>query len=153
MLRHNATGAIEQVLLWNPLAKRVLNALSEFSLTRRRIVLQVSSEPRIRQPRTPYEESEFWRNKGNEFFQFGDYARAKHCYTSANAALPSAASFANHALACMKLKEWQQAEEDCSHVCPGPPAPSRDDLAPCAPMSACTTVVAPLAKHCFLGQY
>lgn len=71
----------------------------------------------IRQARTPDEDADFWRNKGNEFFKFGDHAKAKQCYTSSIAALPSAAAFANRALVCTKLKEWTQAETDCSQVC------------------------------------
>ena len=71
----------------------------------------------IRQARTPDEDADFWRNKGNEFFKFGDHAKAKQCYTSSIAALPTAAAFGNRALVCTKLKEWTQAETDCSQVC------------------------------------
>ena len=72
--------------------------------------------PPIRQARSPEEDAEFWRSKGNDFFKFGDYVKAKQCYTSSIAAQPSAAAFANRALVCTKVKEWTQAERDCSQV-------------------------------------
>lgn len=70
----------------------------------------------IRQARTPEEEAEFWRSKGNDFFKFGDHTKAKHCYTTSIDSVPSAAAYANRALVCTKLKEWRQAEGDCTKV-------------------------------------
>ena len=78
--------------------------------------LQIVQAAPVRQARSPEDEAEFWRNKGNEYFKFRDFVRAKTSYTSSIEAVPSAAAFANRALAGMKLKEWQQAEADCSEV-------------------------------------
>lgn len=58
-----------------------------------------------------------WKNKGNEYFKFGDFLKAKECYSSSLAVLESNAAYTNRALACIKLKEWQQAEEDCTQAC------------------------------------
>lgn len=76
----------------------------------------MQAQPPVRQARSPEEDSEFWRNKGNEYFKFCDFARAKSSYSTSIDALPSAAAFANRALASMKLKEWKAAEADCSEV-------------------------------------
>ena len=86
----------------------------------------------IRQARTPDEDADFWRNKGNEFFKFGNHAKAKQCYTSSIAALPSAAAFTNRALVCTKLKEWTQAETDCLQVCTEFPSARKLSLRPTA---------------------
>jgi tetratricopeptide (TPR) repeat protein len=77
---------------------------------------QLQDEVPIRQPRTPAEARDFWKDKGNQYFKVGDFQKAKECYSSSLVAQYSAAACMNHALACLKLKEWQQAEDDCSRV-------------------------------------
>ena len=66
-----------------------------------------------------------WKGKGNEFFKLGDFHRAKECYSSSLAALESNAAYTNRALACIKLKEWQQAEDDCTKVSPSRPSDAK----------------------------
>lgn len=70
----------------------------------------------VRAPRSTEEERDMWKNKGNEYFKFGDFNKAKECYSSSLAAQESDAAYTNRALACIRLKEWQQAEEDCTKV-------------------------------------
>lgn len=72
-----------------------------------------------------------WKAKGNEFFKFGDFHRAKECYTSSLAAQESHAAYTNRALVCIKLKEWQQAEDDCTQVCPHHSRPRPQSIALC----------------------
>jgi sperm-associated antigen 1 len=68
-------------------------------------------------------DADFWRNKGNAFFKFGDMHKAKDCYSKSLAAGPSASAFANRALVSTKLKEWDGAEADCTEVCGTHPQP------------------------------
>lgn len=79
-------------------------------------LLQNRSDRPIRQKRTSLEEAEFWRNKGNDYFKFGDLRKAKECYTTSLQASPSAATYANRALMSVKAKEWSLAEADCTQV-------------------------------------
>eukprot|EP00892_Ulva_mutabilis_P003850 jgi/Ulvmu1/1837/UM119_0056.1 len=69
---------------------------------------------RIRRPHPPAQEAEFWKKKGNEFYNFGDLAKAKECYTTSLDSMATAAAHANRALTCLKLKEWKLAEADCN---------------------------------------
>ena len=64
----------------------------------------------------PAEEAEHWRNKGNEYFKFGDFSKANKSYSTSIEAQPTAQAHANRALVCTKLQEWQQAEADCNEV-------------------------------------
>jgi tetratricopeptide (TPR) repeat protein len=70
----------------------------------------------VRQPRTPEEDADFWKTKGNEYFKFGDHKKAKECYASSIGAKETAAAYANRGLTCLKLKEWEQAIADCTQV-------------------------------------
>lgn len=90
--------------------------MSSVHLRHAQIWVQESASRPIRQKLPPAEAAEFWRGKGNDFFKFGDLARAKECYTTSIEEQPSAAAYANRALMCVKAKEWQQAEADCSLV-------------------------------------
>lgn len=67
----------------------------------------------VRQQRDPQADADFWRTKGNEYFKFGDHVKAKECYGSSLRAVKTATAYANRALACIKLKEWDQAGVDC----------------------------------------
>jgi Potential Monad-binding region of RPAP3 len=58
--------------------------------------------------------------------------KAKQCYTSSVDALPSAPAYANRALCCTKLKEWQNAEADCSKVCKSLTLEVSEAARPCA---------------------
>lgn len=70
----------------------------------------------IRRPQNPIEEAEFWKNKGNDYFTFRDFLKAKDCYSKSLQFLQTVAAYANRALVCIKLKEWKLAEGDCSAV-------------------------------------
>lgn len=74
------------------------------------------SGPTVAEAASESKDAEFWRIKGNDCFRFGDMIKAKDCYQKSISASPSATAYANRALACSKLKEWEGAEHDCSQV-------------------------------------
>ncbi|KAM4688913.1 sperm-associated antigen 1 [Discoglossus pictus] len=56
------------------------------------------------------------REKGNEAFRSGDYEEAVSYYSRSISVLPSASAYNNRAQAEIKLKNWQNAMNDCQKV-------------------------------------
>ncbi|KAK9077012.1 hypothetical protein SSX86_005347 [Deinandra increscens subsp. villosa] len=53
---------------------------------------------------------------GNEFFKQRKYKEAVECYSRSLALSPTAVAYANRAMAYLKLKRFQEAEEDCTEA-------------------------------------
>uniref|UniRef100_A0A8C5Q2U0 Sperm associated antigen 1 n=1 Tax=Leptobrachium leishanense TaxID=445787 RepID=A0A8C5Q2U0_9ANUR len=56
------------------------------------------------------------KEKGNEAFRSGDYEEAVSYYTRSISILPTVAAYNNRAQAEIKLKNWQNALNDCERV-------------------------------------
>ncbi|KAM4704932.1 sperm-associated antigen 1 [Rhinophrynus dorsalis] len=56
------------------------------------------------------------KDKGNEAFRCGDYKEAVIYYSRSISVLPSAAAYNNRAQAEIKLKNWENAMNDCERV-------------------------------------
>ncbi|XP_053322024.1 sperm-associated antigen 1 [Spea bombifrons] len=56
------------------------------------------------------------KEKGNEAFRCGDYEEAVSYYSRSISALPTTAAYNNRAQAEIKLKNWQNALNDCERV-------------------------------------
>ncbi|KAM4029327.1 sperm-associated antigen 1 [Anomaloglossus baeobatrachus] len=56
------------------------------------------------------------KEKGNEAFRSGDYEEAISYYSRSISVLPSAAAYNNRAQAWIKLKNWQNALNDCEQT-------------------------------------
>lgn len=54
------------------------------------------------------------RELGNVAFKDGKFAEAAELYTRSLVAGPTAATYANRAMASLKLERWEAAEEDCT---------------------------------------
>lgn len=56
-----------------------------------------------------------WRAKGNKFFSAGNMIQAKDCYITSLKHDPSnIATLSNHAMCCLKLEQYEEAEEFAS---------------------------------------
>ncbi|XP_071740390.1 uncharacterized protein [Rutidosis leptorrhynchoides] len=53
---------------------------------------------------------------GNEFFKKRKYKEAVDCYSRSLALSPTAVAYANRAMAYLKLKRFQEAEDDCTEA-------------------------------------
>ncbi|XP_076920431.1 uncharacterized protein LOC143581554 [Bidens hawaiensis] len=53
---------------------------------------------------------------GNEFFKQRKYKEAVECYSRSLALSPTAVAYANRAMAYLKLKRFQEAEDDCTEA-------------------------------------
>ncbi|XP_071736958.1 uncharacterized protein [Rutidosis leptorrhynchoides] len=53
---------------------------------------------------------------GNEFFKKKKYKEAVDCYSRSLALSPTAVAYANRAMAYLKLKRFQEAEDDCTEA-------------------------------------
>lgn len=53
---------------------------------------------------------------GNEFFKQRKYKEAIDCYSRSLALSPTAVAYANRAMAYLKLKRFQEAEDDCTEA-------------------------------------
>nr|XP_043613591.1 RNA polymerase II-associated protein 3 [Erigeron canadensis] len=53
---------------------------------------------------------------GNEFFKQRKYKEAVDCYSKSIALSPTAVAYANRAMAYLKLKRFQEAEDDCTEA-------------------------------------
>ncbi|KAL2641766.1 hypothetical protein R1flu_009353 [Riccia fluitans] len=53
---------------------------------------------------------------GNDYFKEGKYVKAIDCYSRSIALQPTAIAYANRAMAALKLKKFQEAEEDCTEA-------------------------------------
>ncbi|KAL3677740.1 hypothetical protein R1sor_020696 [Riccia sorocarpa] len=53
---------------------------------------------------------------GNDYFKEGKYLKAVDCYSRSIALQPTAIAYANRAMAALKLKKYQEAEDDCTEA-------------------------------------
>ncbi|KAJ4957225.1 hypothetical protein NE237_014008 [Protea cynaroides] len=53
---------------------------------------------------------------GNEYFKQKKFKEAIDCYSRSIALSPTAVAFANRAMACLKVKRFEEAENDCSEA-------------------------------------
>lgn len=58
--------------------------------------------------------SQGWKDRGNKLFQAGEYSSAIECYSRSIDIQPTCLSYANRAMAHLKLRNHSQAEVDCS---------------------------------------
>lgn len=56
------------------------------------------------------------KEQGNEYFKQKKFAEAIECYSRSIALSPTAVSFANRAMAYLKLRRFEEAENDCTEA-------------------------------------
>ena len=56
------------------------------------------------------------KEQGNEYFKQKKFAEAVECYSRSIALLPTAVAFANRAMAYLKLRRFEEAENDCTEA-------------------------------------
>lgn len=62
------------------------------------------------------DESDKWKEKGNEYFKRGDWDRAYKCYTKSLGEKVTSVAYANRAMVLLKLKKYESAERDCDEA-------------------------------------
>lgn len=56
------------------------------------------------------------KEMGNKFFREKKFVQAIECYSRSIALQPSAVSYANRAMACIKIRRFKEAETDCTEA-------------------------------------
>lgn len=66
------------------------------------------------QAKGPNLDADGWKARGNALFQSGNYEDAEQCYAQAIIVRPSSVLYSNRAMARLKLRMFEAAEQDCS---------------------------------------
>ncbi len=77
----------------------------------------IASLPPIRQgPQAPARtaDAESWKEQGNEHFKAGEFSKAVAAYSQSLQLQPTCVAYANRAMAQLKLRQYEQADADCT---------------------------------------
>uniref|UniRef100_A0A383V547 RNA-polymerase II-associated protein 3-like C-terminal domain-containing protein n=1 Tax=Tetradesmus obliquus TaxID=3088 RepID=A0A383V547_TETOB len=107
-------AAAKQASKPNPAANSTMNQLQPRQPAAPQASTAEEVQPSITARSSPAAEATALKDRGNKLFQAGYYDDAVGCYTQSIALKPTSLSYANRAMARLKLGQPAEAEQDCT---------------------------------------